>query len=124
MSKLQAPRASAALRRGARAMVPRTGGQRGPRVARPPRRLAPVWRYLAIIGPGLIVANAGNDAGGIFTYTQTGSKYGLGLLRAFVPLLPALIVPQEMAARLACGTRKVLRDLIRKAFGARWTRLT
>src|SRR5258708_32893035 len=86
-----------------------------------PRRFAGVRRYLAIIGPGLIVANAGNDAGGIFTYTQTGSKYGLGLLWAFIPILLALIVTQEMVARLGCVTGKGLMDLIRERVGVRWT---
>jgi Mn2+/Fe2+ NRAMP family transporter len=49
------------------------------------RRFGGVRRYLAIIGPGLIVANAGNDAGGVFTYSNTGSKYGLNLLWTFIP---------------------------------------
>jgi NRAMP (natural resistance-associated macrophage protein)-like metal ion transporter len=80
-----------------------------------------VRRYLAIIGPGLIVANAGNDAGGIFTYTNTGSKYGLNLLWTFLPILLALIVTQEMVARLGCVTGKGLMDLIRERFGVGWT---
>jgi len=109
-----APRAAAALRRGARAVV-------AGRAPRPRRRLPGLWRYLAVVGPGLIVANAGNDAGGIFTYTQTGSKYGLGLLWAFLPILVALIVIQEMVARLGCVTGKGLMDLIRERFGVRWT---
>jgi len=80
-----------------------------------------VRRYLAIIGPGLIVANAGNDAGGIFTYSNTGSKYGLNLLWTFLPILLALIVTQEMVARLGSVTGKGLMDLIRERFGVRWT---
>jgi len=86
-----------------------------------PRRLAPVWRYLAVLGPGLIVANAGNDAGGIFTYSNVGAKYGLGLLWAFIPIAICLIVVQEMVARLGTVTGKGLMDLIRERFGVRWT---
>jgi Mn2+/Fe2+ NRAMP family transporter len=85
------------------------------------RRFGGVRRYLAIIGPGLIVANAGNDAGGIFTYSNTGAKYGLHLLWTFIPILIALIVTQEMVARLGCVTGKGLMDLIRERFGVRWT---
>ena len=76
-------------------------------------------RYLAIIGPGLIVANAGNDAGGIFTYSNTGAKYGLNLLWTFLPILLALIVTQEMVARLGSVTGKGLMDLIRERLRAR-----
>ena len=86
-----------------------------------PRRLAPLWRYLAIVGPGIIVANAGNDAGGIFTYSNLGAKYGTVLLWAIVPITLALIVTQEMVARLGAVTGKGLMDLIRERFGVRWT---
>ena len=86
-----------------------------------PRRLAPMWRYLAVVGPGLIVANAGNDAGGIFTYSNVGAKYGLGLLWAMLPICVCLIVVQEMVARLGTVTGKGLMDLIRERFGVRWT---
>ena len=92
-----------------------------PAAVRTAPRFAGLWRYLAVLGPGLIVANAGNDAGGVFTYTQTGSKYGLGLLWAFIPILIALIVTQEMVARLGTVTGKGLMDLIRERFGVRWT---
>ncbi|HXA28577.1 MAG TPA: Nramp family divalent metal transporter [Candidatus Angelobacter sp.] len=80
-----------------------------------------MWRYLAVVGPGLIVANAGNDAGGIFTYSNVGAKYGLGLLWAFIPIGVCLIVVQEMVARLGTVTGKGLMDLIRERFGVRWT---
>jgi NRAMP (natural resistance-associated macrophage protein)-like metal ion transporter len=86
-----------------------------------PRRLAPAWRYLAVVGPGLIVANAGNDAGGIFTYSNVGAKYGLNLLWAMVPICVCLIIVQEMVARLGTVTGKGLMDLIRERFGVRWT---
>ena len=124
MPKSPAPRrAAVALRERARAAVTsrRPGGEDERRAPRPPRRLAGVYRYLAIVGPGLIVANAGNDAGGIFTYTNTGSKYGVGLLWTFIPVLVALIVTQEMVARLGTVTGKGLMDLIREHFGVRWT---
>jgi NRAMP (natural resistance-associated macrophage protein)-like metal ion transporter len=80
-----------------------------------------VWRYLAIVGPGIIVANAGNDAGGIFTYSNLGAKYGVTLLWTVLPILLALIVTQEMVARLGAVTGKGLMDLIRERFGVRWT---
>jgi NRAMP (natural resistance-associated macrophage protein)-like metal ion transporter len=114
---VKTPPQTAPLRRRAEAAV---AARRERRAARP-RRLAGVRRYLAIIGPGLIVANAGNDAGGIFTYSNTGSKYGLNLLWTFLPILVALIVTQEMVARLGCVTGKGLMDLIRERFGVRWT---
>ena len=85
------------------------------------RRLAPVWRYMAIVGPGIIVANAGNDAGGIFTYSNLGAKYGTALLWGILPITVALIVTQEMVARLGAVTGKGLMDLIRERFGVRWT---
>ena len=82
---------------------------------------ARAWRYLLILGPGLIVANAGNDAGGIFTYSNIGAKYGYSLLWLMIPTAVALIVVQEMAARLGAVTGKGLMDLIRESFGVRWT---
>ncbi len=91
------------------------------RISARPRRLAPVWAYLAIVGPGVIVANAGNDAGGIFTYSNIGAKYGVALLWAMLPITLALIVTQEMVARLGTVTGKGLMDLIRERFGVRWT---
>ncbi|MEO6393787.1 MAG: Nramp family divalent metal transporter [Pyrinomonadaceae bacterium] len=77
--------------------------------------------YLAIIGPGVIAANAGNDAGGIATYAQTGADYGYKLLWTFIPLTIALALVQEMCARLGAVTGKGLSDLIREQFGVRWT---
>ncbi len=110
---------TAALRQHAAAAVSRARPRRkpGPR----PRRFSRIWRYLAVIGPGIIVANAGNDAGGIFTYSNIGAKYGNLLLWAFIPILLCLIVTQEMVARLGCVTNKGLMDLIRERFGVRWT---
>jgi Mn2+/Fe2+ NRAMP family transporter len=114
---VKTPPQTTALRRRAEEAI---AARRERRAARP-RRFAGARRYLAIIGPGLIVANAGNDAGGIFTYSNTGSKYGLTLLWTFIPILLALIVVQEMVARLGTVTGKGLMDLIRERFGVRWT---
>jgi NRAMP (natural resistance-associated macrophage protein)-like metal ion transporter len=113
---MKTPPQTAALRRRAEEAVAARRERRAHH-----RRFGGVRRYLAIIGPGLIVANAGNDAGGIFTYSNTGAKYGLHLLWTFVPILLALIVTQEMVARLGCVTGKGLMDLIRERFGVRWT---
>ncbi len=113
---MKSPRQSAAGR--ARAAVDRAGRLRQPA---PPRRLAGLWRFLAVLGPGIIVANAGNDAGGIFTYSNTGARYGTSLLWAFIPILICLVLTQEMVARLGTVTGKGLMDLIRERFGVRWT---
>ncbi len=112
-----APRQTNPLRRRAAQAV----AQRRERRRAQPRRFGGLWRYLAVIGPGIIVANAGNDAGGVFTYSNTGAKYGNHLLWAFLPILVALIITQEMVARLAAVTGKGLMDLIRERFGVRWT---
>src|ERR1043166_6833138 len=79
---------------------------------------------LAILGPGFITANVDNDPGGILTYSQAGAKYGYALLWTLVPTTIALIVVQEMAARMAVATGKGLSDLIREEFGLRMTFFT
>ncbi|MCW5849953.1 MAG: Nramp family divalent metal transporter [Anaerolineae bacterium] len=87
---------------------------------RRPRR--PGWlKYLAVLGPGIIAAAAGNDAGGITTYSTVGAQYGYQLLWAMVLITVSLIVVQEMVARLGAVTGKGLSDLIREQFGVRWT---
>jgi NRAMP (natural resistance-associated macrophage protein)-like metal ion transporter len=78
----------------------------------------------AIIGPGFITANVDNDPGGILTYSQAGAKYGYTLLWTLVPTTVALIVVQEMAARMGAITGKGLSDLIREEFGLRMTFFT
>lgn len=85
-----------------------------------------VWRYrilffLAALGPGFITANVDNDAGGIFTYSQAGAQYGYSLLWTMIPITVALIVVQEMCARMGAVTGKGLSDLIREEFGLRLT---
>lgn len=77
--------------------------------------------YLAVIGPGMIAANAGNDAGGIATYSTSGAEFGYTLLWTFLPILVALGLVQEMCARMGVVTGKGLADLIRERFGVRWT---
>jgi Mn2+/Fe2+ NRAMP family transporter len=78
----------------------------------------------AVIGPGFITANVDNDPGGILTYSQAGAKYGYSLLWTLIPTTIALIVVQEMAARMGAITGKGLSDLIREEFGLRMTFFT
>ena len=77
--------------------------------------------FLAIVGPGIITANVDNDAGGITTYSVAGARYGYSLLWMLVLVTVALIVVQEMSARLAVVTGKGLADLIRESMGVRAT---
>jgi NRAMP (natural resistance-associated macrophage protein)-like metal ion transporter len=80
------------------------------------------WRPLAVLGflgPGLIAANAGNDAGGIATYSNVGAQYGYSLLWIMVIITVSLMVVQEMCARMGAATGKGLSDLIRERFGVR-----
>jgi Mn2+/Fe2+ NRAMP family transporter len=98
--------------------------RRRPRLLRGlPRRFRErTWlRYLAVLGPGIIAAAAGNDAGGIATYASAGAQYGYSLLWAMVLITGSLTVVQEMSARLGAVTGKGLSDLIRERFGLRWT---
>jgi NRAMP (natural resistance-associated macrophage protein)-like metal ion transporter len=85
-------------------------------------RLSPtgIWRWLAILGPGLIASSAGNDAGGIATYSSTGAKYGYELIWVMVLVTVSLSVVQEMCARLGAATGRGLLDLIRERFGIGW----
>src|SRR5438132_13668870 len=77
--------------------------------------------FLAVIGPGFITANVDNDAGGIYTYSLTGAQFGYSLLWTMIPITVALVVVQEMAARMGATTGKGLSDLIREEFGFRVT---
>ncbi len=84
------------------------------------------WRtrvilFLAVLGPGFITANVDNDSGGIYTYSQAGAQYGYTLLWTMIPITLALIVVQEMCARMGAVTGKGLSDLIREEFGLRMT---
>lgn len=91
----------------------------------PSRRRRLNWRqiglFLAVIGPGIITANVDNDAGGITTYSLAGAQYGTRLLWTLLPITLALIVVQEMSARMGAITGKGLADLIRENFGVKLT---
>jgi NRAMP (natural resistance-associated macrophage protein)-like metal ion transporter len=97
--------------------------------APPPRRrrraralwVGRILPFLLILGPGFITANVDNDPGGILTYSQAGAKFGYLLLWTLIPTTIALIVIQEMAARMGAVTGKGLSDLIREEFGFRAT---
>lgn len=77
--------------------------------------------FFAVIGPGFITAMVDNDAGGIFTYSQAGAKYGYLPLWTLAPITLLLVVTQEMCARMGAVTGKGLSDLIREEFGLRTT---
>jgi Mn2+/Fe2+ NRAMP family transporter len=89
------------------------------------RRRLPRWRsvllFLAVIGPGIITATVDNDAGGITTYSLAGAHYGTGFLWTLLPITVALIVVQEMSARMGVVTGKGLSDLIRETYGVKLT---
>jgi Mn2+/Fe2+ NRAMP family transporter len=80
-----------------------------------------VMLFLAVLGPGLITASVDNDAGGITTYSVAGATWGYDLLWTLIPITIALIVVQEMSARMGVVTGKGLSDLIRENFGVRVT---
>ncbi len=77
--------------------------------------------FFAVIGPGFVTANVDNDAGGIYTYSLAGARYGYSLLWTLIPITLVLIIVQEMSARLGAVTGKGLADLIREEFGFRIT---
>ncbi len=77
--------------------------------------------FLAVVGPGIITANVDNDAGGIIVYSQAGARFGYSLLWTLIPITVALIVVQEMVARMGVVTGKGLADLIREEYGFRIT---
>ena len=91
-----------------------------PRFRRPPTGLL---RWLLILGPGLIASSAGNDAGGIATYSSTGARFGYDLIWVMVIITVSLAVVQEMCARLGAATGRGLLDLIRERFGIGWSLL-
>jgi Mn2+/Fe2+ NRAMP family transporter len=89
------------------------------------RPLRSRWARLAlvasVVGPGIITANVDNDAGGIATYSQAGADFGYLLLWTLIPITFALILVQEMSARMGVVTGKGLSDLIRERFGVKTT---
>lgn len=84
-------------------------------------RSSSIFKLFAVLGPGLIAANAGNDAGGIATYSSAGASYGYNLLWALAITTLFVAIVQEMCARMGAVTGKGLADLIREQFGVRWT---
>jgi len=82
---------------------------------------AQILLFLAVVGPGIITANVDNDAVGIFTYSAAGAQFGYALLWTMLPVTVALIVVQEMSARMGAATGKGLSDLIREEYGLRIT---
>ena len=83
-----------------------------------------LWKlglFFAFIGPGIITSNVDNDAGGITTYSLAGAQYGLSLIWILIPVTAALILIQEMCARMGVVSGKGLSDLIRERFGAKIT---
>jgi Mn2+/Fe2+ NRAMP family transporter len=101
---------------------------RPPRLPRGRPRLRPRNRLtvklvalVAFLGPGIVAANAGNDARGIATYASVGAKYGYDLLWMMVLITVSLVVLQEMAARMGAVTGKGLAELIREQYGPRWS---
>ncbi|HEX8994922.1 MAG TPA: Nramp family divalent metal transporter [Ktedonobacterales bacterium] len=127
--KLRVPAWTGALLFAQRAIKPikpimRPVTSHGPSLARRFRSLRekPFFRPLAslsFLGPGLIAANAGNDAGGITTYAAVGAQYGYSLLWMLIPITISMAVVQEMCARMGAATNKGLSDLIRERFGVR-----
>ncbi len=85
-----------------------------------PRR-ARIFAILGLLGPGLIAANAGNDAGGIATYSSVGAKYGYGLLWTILLITVSLGLVQMLAARMGVVTGKGLAELVREEYGIRWS---
>ena len=97
-------------------------GALGSAVKRQPRKWwASIAIFFALMGPGIITSNVDNDAGGITTYSLAGAEYGLSLLWTLIPITLALIIIQEMCARMGVVSGKGLSDLIRERFGAKVT---
>jgi NRAMP (natural resistance-associated macrophage protein)-like metal ion transporter len=92
------------------------------------QRKSRLWRNVlliaSILGPGFITASAGNDVGGIFTYSVAGAQFGYKVIWPLIPIAVSLIVVQEMAARMGAVTGKGLAALIREEFGVWITLLT
>lgn len=84
-------------------------------------RFSNILMFLSILGPGIITANAGNDAGGITTYATVGASYGYRMIWGLIVITISLILIQEMCARMGAVTGKGLSDLIRERFGIKLT---
>ncbi|HZT85920.1 MAG TPA: Nramp family divalent metal transporter [Gaiellaceae bacterium] len=103
-----------------RARLPRLPRGR-PRLRPRNRLVVKLLALLAFLGPGIVAANAGNDAGGIATYASIGARYQYDLLWMMVLLTVSLVVVQEMAARMGAVTGKGLAELVREQYGPRWS---
>lgn len=92
-------------------------------IAEAPARKRSLWRSLlmvaAVLGPGFVTASAGNDVGGIATYSSAGAFFGYNIIWVLIPLAVALIVVQEMSTRMGCVTGKGLAALVRENFGVK-----
>lgn len=80
-----------------------------------------VMFFLSVIGPGIIAANADNDAGGISTYSIVGAHFGLKMLWVLFLITFSLAITQEMGVRIGLVTRQGLGGIIREKFGVKWT---
>ncbi len=89
--------------------------------ARLSSRRVRLFAFVGLLGPGLIAANAGNDAGGIATYSSVGAKYGYTLLWTMVLITISLAIVQRLAARMGVVTGKGLAELVREEYGIRWS---
>ena len=107
----------AAVRAAGRRLLRR--GARG--VGHTVARRSKIFAFLALLGPGMIAASAGNDAGGIATFASVGAEHGYQLLWILIPITLSLGIVQEMCARMGAVTGKGLADLVREQFGVRWT---
>src|SRR6202166_2123853 len=94
--------------------------ERAPAI-KPPSLRRSLLMFFSVIGRGIITANADNDVGGITTYSIAGAQFGYTMLWLLIPVTIALIVVQEMGARMGAVTGKGLADLIRENFGIRVT---
>jgi NRAMP (natural resistance-associated macrophage protein)-like metal ion transporter len=102
-------------------LVPAPAVSSPPALPETPRGRSLWLVLLSILGPGVIAAAAGNDAGGIATYSQAGAQFGISLLWSIALVTIGLIVVQEMAARMGAVTGKGLAALIRENFGVKIT---
>lgn len=85
------------------------------------KRRVSLLAVLGVIGPGIIAASAGNDAGGISTYSVAGARYGYAMLWMMLAMTPSFMIVQEMAGRMGAVTGKGFAALIRERFGVRLT---
>ncbi len=86
-----------------------------------PARVGRLWRYLAVAGPGLIVAFADTEAGSVTTAATSGAQFGMKLVLLQLLLIVPLFVVQEMTVRLGTVTGKGHAQLIREHYGLGWT---